>query len=213
MSILEILSYIGTFILLINTIIYSISFSFKKEAYSFFCVYLLIMLIITLLTTYYNSQKVNNLFLSHYYFLSQFILLSLFYKYVFENKKNKLLINTTLILIIYFLVLQYAMDTTLFQIFNLTEVVVTSLPLIIYSIIFFYQNLNAKVKFIYINIGVFMYLLCSMLLFASGNLMIELDPLINKIVWIVNASLYIVFQILIFIEWRKNYYRKIPKSS
>ncbi len=213
MSILEILSYIGTFILLINTIVYIKSFSFKREAFNIFCVYLLIMLIVTLLTTYYQSQKINNLFLSHYYFLSQFILLSLFYRFILKNKKARVLIDVNLVLIVFFLIFQYIMNISLYNIFNLTEVVVTSIPLIIYSIIFFYNNLSNITKFIYINIGVFIYLLCSTLLFASGNLMVKLDPLINKIVWIVNAAFYILFQILIFIEWRKNYYKKIHRSS
>ncbi|AXG71541.1 hypothetical protein KORDIASMS9_03798 [Kordia sp. SMS9] len=156
---------------------------------------------------WYNS--VNNLHLTHYYLSIQFILLSLFYYSLFINKRQKLLVAIILILVVGILIVQsYFMPELLYR-FNLTEILLTSLTIVFYSIIHFYNSLSETKKFTYINSGIFIYVLSSTLIFCSGNIMTELDPSINHLVWFMNVVLYLVYQILISVEWFRNFRKKV----
>jgi positive regulator of sigma E activity len=68
--------------------------------------------------------------------------------------------------------------------------------------------LNEKKEFYYINMGVLIYLFGSTILFLVGNLTIVLSPRMNKITWILNSILYIVYQIFILVEWKKSFSKK-----
>jgi hypothetical protein len=89
--------------------------------------------------------------------------------------------------------------------FNAFEIVITSLPLMAYSFLFFIQKMEGSDrKFIYIISGFFLYILCSTLLFTVGNI----ESRIIKLIWYSNTVLYIIYQVLIFIEWYKNFREK-----
>ena len=147
----------------------------------------------------------DNLFLSHFYFILQFILLGVFYLKLYENDTLKQVAKLIIILTIAVLGIQYIITPEVFFKFNLFEINLTSLVLVTFSAIYFTKSLKKQKQFLYVNSGVFIYLLSSALIFSTGNLMKELDKSVNKIIWQVNAFLYVFFQILIFIEWYKNY--------
>jgi hypothetical protein len=65
-------------------------------------------------------------------------------------------------------------------------------------------------KYFYIISGLFIYLIGSTLLFSTGN--IKLFTPIKKIVWLINSTLFIVFHILVFIEWY-THFRWKPSST
>jgi uncharacterized membrane protein len=107
---------------------------------------------------------------------------------------------------------QFVIDPELFFRYNSIGASVMQSIIIIYSLIFFYRSISGTSEFLIVNIGIFLYLLSSALIFVSGNVVLDLDIsedtrflLIN-----VNRVLILVFQILIFVEWRKNYFRKKP---
>ncbi|WP_157578333.1 hypothetical protein [Polaribacter reichenbachii] len=87
---------------------------------------------------------------------------------------------------------------------NEIEIVITSLPLLIYSFLFFIKKIdNSKnKKYIYFNSGFFVYTLCSTLIFILGNIG---GRELKLFVWDANQFLYLLFQILIFVEWFKNF--------
>jgi hypothetical protein len=71
--------------------------------------------------------------------------------------------------------------------------------------VYFFFFFNKKIedsdkKFIYIVSGFFLYILCSTLLFTAGNI----ESGTKYIIWYSNAVLYIVYQLLIFVEWYKH---------
>jgi hypothetical protein len=72
----------------------------------------------------------------------------------------------------------------------------------------FYNILNEKKRYYYLNTGILLYLFGSTVLFMSGNLISRLDLALSKIVWILNLLLYIVYQIFILLEWREIFYKK-----
>jgi positive regulator of sigma E activity len=68
--------------------------------------------------------------------------------------------------------------------------------------------LNEKKEFYFLNVGILMYLFGSTVLFLVGNLTASLSLKWSKIPWILNAFLYVMYQILILIEWKKSFYKK-----
>lgn len=205
----QILAYIGYFILLLNLILFFKSFSNQGKEYKIFTFYLGLVFLIQVLAEILIQQNTNNLFLSHFYFVGQFIVLSLFY----FNLLNKVVVQRNivkggLIMGLLILAVQYLNDTNLFFKFNLVEIFITSFVLIIFATFHFYNLLNEKKEFYYVNIGILMYLFGSTVLFFVGNLMTTLSPEINTIPWILNSFLYIIYQVFILIEWKKSFSKK-----
>ncbi|PWG05702.1 hypothetical protein DIS07_04455 [Polaribacter aquimarinus] len=157
-------------------------------------------------------MKERNLYLSHFYFIGQFILLSSFYAKVLKGKKLISFIKNILILVIILLIGYYSLYPKDYFKWNVFEISITSVPLLVYSFLFFTQRIEIKTSrsFIYFNSGFFVYLLSSTLLFTLGNIglgNLELRP-IKLFVWKVNSILYIIYQILVFLEWYKNFRKK-----
>ena len=200
---LQLLLHTGSLLLLINAILY-LKASATRKSLNLFTAYLWTIFMIQGLSFLLAYYKMNNLYLSHFYFIVQFILLSLFYREVLVRNVYKKLVTAFLALVLGTLSLQYVLQPGLYYTFNIFEIVLTSLSLVAYSILYFYESLGERKKLLYINSGIFLYLLSSTLLFASGNIMPGLEKKINKFIWIINAVLYIIYQVLIFMEWYKN---------
>lgn len=210
----QILAYIGYFILLVNFILFVRNYSNQSKAYKVFTFYLGLIVGIQIFSEILIQQKTNNLFLSHFYFVGQFILLSFFYFALLGKVQvQRKIIKGGLVVGMLILAVQYYSDPSLFFKFNLVEIFITSFVLIIFSTFHFYNLLNEKKEFYYINIGILMYLFGSTVLFFVGNLMASLSPVINKIPWIMNSVLYIIYQIFISIEWYKSYSNKATQKE
>ena len=116
-----------------------------------------------------------------------------------------------LLIILIFLGYQFYSDPALYDQYNAVGIAITQFILIVYSIVYFYRSLSKALnELIIVNIGVFVYLICSTLIFASGNFFdFKFIPESGyTFLWQLNGIFYIVFQILIFIEWYRNYRAK-----
>jgi len=206
----KVIAGIGYVILAINLLLYYKSYSTNKnKAVKLLTYYLAITLLIQLSTKILHYYKAPNLFLSHIYFLSQFICLSFFYKLLLFDRVKQAYVKHITIIILAFVIISFIIDGSLIFKFNLFEIIITSLPLIIYSILLLYKLISIKSNsFIYINIGVLFYLLSSILIFLSGNLINNLPGIFNTITWLANVTLYLLFQLFIFYEWYKNLHVK-----
>ncbi len=194
-----------------NVLLYFKSFIKEDKAFKVFTIYLLLICLIQLTTMFIGKVLHKpNLFLSHFYFIIQFVFLSLFYK---ELLKSKLVIYI-LLSILGTLTYQYIDDPEIFFRYNTIGISITQSILIVYAIVYLYRCLQGENLFLIVNVGLFLYLVSSTLIFASGNLIFNLNisDSMNFLLINTNRILYFLFQILIFIEWRKNYYKKIPKS-
>ncbi len=205
----EIIIYIGYFLLGINFILFAIKLN-KKMPRSFyiFTFYLLVMIVIQFFTSYLKSIHKNNLYLSHFYFILQFILLSFFYLEIIKNPFQRKVIKIAVPFCLTLLGLQYYLNEELLHKFNLFEIFVTSFLIIIFSMFHFYNILNEKKKYYYLNTGILLYLFGSTVLFISGNLITRLDLAPSKIIWILNSVLYIVYQVFILLEWKEIFLNK-----
>jgi len=205
MDSLEYFLNFGHIFLIVNTILFFKSYRNNSIAFKIFAYYLSVILIIQLTTKYLRFHKITNIYLSHYYFIGQFIFLSLFFKQLLTKELQKKIITFGLFIVLISLGIYYIIYPSNYYKFNIFEIIITSVPLLVYSFFFFIQKIeDADKKYIYIVSGFFLYLLCSTLLFTTGNIKAE----IKKIIWHTNAILYMVYQVLIFIEWYKNFRKK-----
>ena len=203
MSLFDIISYLGIGILMLNSILYFKSYQKNLIAFKVFSFYLFIILIIQVISSYLQEQELDNLYLSHYYFIIQFLFLSFFYSKLI---KQITLIKVLTVIVIISIIIQFYISPEIYFTFNLFEIIICSLPIVLYSFLFLIQNIDKENKdFLYINSGIFIYILSSTLIFSSGNLMPNLSKSVNSIIWTVNVFLYLVYQILIFVDWYKNF--------
>jgi hypothetical protein len=203
----DILKYLDVILLCINVILYSISHNqFSKiMAYKLIYIYLWLSLIITVTTEIMFAYKENNHYLSHFYFLFQFILFTYFYLNLFKNKTQKIYVKTIFVIVISILTIQYLLNPLGLFYFNLLEVLLTSFPLISYSIIHLYNSLVKKGSYLYLNAAMLVYLSASTLIFFLSNYLTGLDKKIVINIWHILEILYVLFLIIILLEWKNSF--------
>jgi hypothetical protein len=208
-EILNIIADFGNIILATNTFLFFKSYRKKTVAFKIIAFYLLYVIIIQLRMDYLKSHGTHNLHYTHFYFIGQLVLLSSFYILEFKSKLLSNIIKIYLFIASLSLGLSYYLYPELIDKHNMFEVVITSIPLTLYSFIFLVKRIDSDNKnFIYLNSGLFVYITCSTLIFIAGDLKSELKIFI----WLFNAALYLIYQILVFIEWYKNF-RNIEKRE
>tara|TARA_R110002073_G_scaffold83123_1_gene198257 strand:- start:55 stop:684 length:630 start_codon:yes stop_codon:yes gene_type:complete len=205
MSIQETIIDIGYILLALNTILFLRNYRLKLTPLKIFTLYLIGSLVIQLYSSYLSDHKINNLFLSHYFFIGKFILLGLFFRQILKKIILKKIISGVIIIVLVTLCVYYIVDPTSYNKFNIFEIVATTIPLIIFCFLFFIQKIEgSESRFIFIVSGMFLYFLCSLLLFTAGNI----KGSTKMLIWNTNAVLYILYQILIFVEWYKHFRKK-----
>lgn len=205
----KLLVYIGYLILLINFIVFVSKFNKYGNAYKYFCYYLFTIIIIQSLARILVFYKFQNLVISHFYFILQLVTLSRVYLVLISNAKQKKLINLLVLFCLISLSTQYLLNPALVNTFNLFEIVITSLSLIIIVFFHFYNMLTSKKEFFLISVGLIIYLFGSTFLFLLMHYnVLNQSPLLN-IIYPINSVLVIIYQLLIFAEWKINYSKSI----
>ncbi len=207
-EIITIFGYVGYLILFINLILFLKSSSKQGKAYTLFTAYLGMIFVIQVLAELLLNLHYQNLFTTHLYFIGQLVLLSFFYLSILKEDYQRKIVKFGLVLGLIIIGIQYLNDSSLLFKFNLTEIFITSFLLIIYATFHFYNMLNEKKEFYYVNMGILMYLFGSSILYLVGNLTASLSPKMSLITWILNAFLYIIFQVFILVEWKKSFSNK-----
>lgn len=206
MKLNEITVYFGDlliFIAVLLAIVYAINFTRNSKAYRIFTLYLILVAIIQVAMWYYALHKWRNIFFFHFYFVGQFILMLLFYYKLLKNKIILLILGLGLGA----LSVQYVLHPTIFYDYNAYGDTITQTIIVICAIVYYYRSLTVSNPFMLINAGILLYFMTSILSFASANLLLELEmPKETKqYIGHINQFLYFVFEILIFIEWYRNY--------
>lgn len=199
----------GYLFLIINTLVFTISYNVKNKEQKYFIMYLILCFTVQMFSGFLSDLRQNNLFLSHYFFIGQFIFLSLFFS-TFYRFKNIIRSFTFLVALSFIFYLN--LNTEIYKKWSVIEIAVTSIPLIIYSLLFFVKKIsdNKDNKYIYFNTGFFLYTLCSTLIFSLGNIGTRE---LKFYVWKINNLLYFIFQVLIFIEWYKNFRKSLTLKN
>lgn len=208
MELFLLLGKIGVITVVINTILFFKSFTYNGKAFKIFTYYLLLISIIQVISYLLHLFTDYNLYMSNVYIIVQLAVLTLFYRELL-NLKILLYIG---ILVLAFLGYQYVSDFSLFLKYNSVGIALTQGIITVYALLYFYFSLTKKdSKFLLINLGIFLYMISSSLILASGNLVFNFD-LISKEDYILlltlNSVFYIIFQILVFIAWYVNFRKK-----
>jgi hypothetical protein len=204
----DLLIYSSYLILLINLILYSYSFFRKEKANVFFVSYLAFSTLIQFSMEIIYHLKLNNLFLVNIFFVGQMILLGLFYNSLFQLKAQKIFVKATLIIALLILGIQFIMDSNQFLKFNLFEITLTSLLIVVFALLHFYNMLTENKRYYYVSIGIVFYLLASTVLFLIGNLSTGLSADLKYLSWQLNAFLLIVYYPFILYEWKVSFFKK-----
>lgn len=173
-------------------------------AFKIFKSYLLVSFFILGYSIYLWKSGKPNLYLSHFYFGTQFVLLSFFYRVLFVNRLQKILVNIIMVLVLGTLIVKYIIEPNLFYKFNTFEIFACSFPLVVYSIIHLYNSLTRKGVFMFINAGILLYLSISTLIFILGNFIASIDKTLAQNIWFFNKVLYIIYLLFFLVEWYKN---------
>ena len=197
----EIFSNVGYILEFINCLLLFYGISKKSQEHKVFFVYCLSIFIIQMITNILFFLSINNIFLSHFYFIIQFILLSYFYYLLLNDTFQRKIIKIVSVGCLSLLGIQYAIYPSKFFTFNLFEIFIMSLPLVIYATFHLYNLLNKKKYFYYINIGLLLYLFGSTIVFLSYRLLVIMaSKEIANITWDINVYMYIIYQLFILKE-------------
>lgn len=184
----------------------------KKKTHTILMIYLMTIFGVQIYSAWLAFNGNYNLHISHFYFILQLLLLSYFYYTICTQQIQKILIKYSTLVCFIILSIQYIIHPETYFKFNNLEIFLTSFLLIVYTLFHFYNLLSAKKSFLFFNIGLFFYLFSSTVLFLVGNLLVILD--IGSINFDINNILFIIFQVFVFMEWIKLYFKKeISKSK
>lgn len=197
----DLLIYSGYVIILLDLVLYLFSFFRKEKANVFFIVYLAFLVIVLLSMELMFSYRLNNLFLTNVYFIGQMLLLGLFYHSILKLNGQKTFVLWSLGCALLVLAVQYFIEPRQFLKFNLLEITLTSLIIVIFALLHFYNMLTDNKKYYYFTIGVVFYLLTSTVLFLVGNLTIDLSKEFQFFSWRLNAFLVVIYYLVILLEW------------
>ncbi|TWH99351.1 hypothetical protein IQ05_03100 [Flavobacterium tiangeerense] len=203
-----IVNYVGYFILILNFILYWNGFSKHGKTFQYLVCYLTVLVIVQVIMEILVLQSKNNLFLVHAYFIGQFLCLGFFYKTLMKTKTQVAIIQYSMIAGCVLLIVDYALYPEQFFKFNLLEIALTSLLVVLYAVMHLYNMLLEHKQYYFLTIGIITYLLASTVLFFVGNITTGLSDEFKLLTWNVNSFLVILFQLLIFVEWKKSFSKK-----
>lgn len=208
-SYLNVIGDIATYFAMFLPLVYLKSFASGGKALRLFSFYLAFIGLITFGQIFCTRilELQSNIFLSHYYFIGQFIILSLFFKELL----NKRWIYGVLGIVLIVFAIQYSIQPEIYPYYNKFGIFFTHLILVFFALLYLYKSLNERSEFLLINIGIILYFTTTSLFFYTGNLVF--NPQIDKgsiqLLSDLNSILYLVFQILIFVEWWRNHSHRV----
>jgi hypothetical protein len=200
--------YSGYLLLLVNLILYSYSFFIKKKGISFYVVFLVFSFLLQMISEVLFLLKMNNLVLFNFFFIGQMVLLGLFYNKLMQTIRQKTFIICSIILGLMVLSVNFFLEPSQFFKFNLFQIALTSLLVVVFAMMHLYNILAGEKEFYYVTIGMIIYLLGSTVLFFVGNLTIGLSTDFKFFTWTLNATLVVLNQLFVLFEWKNSFYEK-----
>ncbi|WP_230408831.1 hypothetical protein [Flavobacterium salmonis] len=152
--------------------------------------------------------KLDNLFLINIFVIGQMILLSLFYASILKLKSQAKVVKCSLYFALLVLSVQFFIDPKQFLKFNLFEITLTSLLIVVFALLHFYNMLTEHKTYYYITIGIIFFMLGSTILYLVGNITLTLSKDVKYFSWTLNAFLFLIYQLVILYEWKISFSKK-----
>jgi len=195
-------------VLLVNLLLYSFSFFRKEKANVFFVSYLVFSFLMQFSMELMYIFKLNNLPFLNVFFIGQMILLGLFYNSLLKLKSQKIFVKVSIVVALLILIIQCALDPSQFLKFNMFEIALTCLLIVVFALFHLYNMLTEAKMYYYASIGIIIYLFASTVLFLIGNLSFSLSEDLKYLIWTLNAFLALAYQFFILYEWKVSFYNK-----
>ncbi len=205
---MDFLIYSGYLFLLINLVLYTYSFFYKKKANIFFICYLAFSCMMQFSMEWMYHLKLDNLFVVNIFVIGQMILLSLFYASILKLKSQVKVVNWSLCFALLILSIQFFVDPKQFLKFNLFEITLTSLFIVVFALLHFYNMLTEHKTYYYITIAIIFFMLGSTILYLVGNITLTLSKDVKYLSWTLNAFLFLIYQLVILYEWKISFSKK-----
>ena len=199
-------------LIFVVAILYLIGFKNKSKAYKIFSLFLIFDVIMNYVNDeLYSWFKIYNHFFINIIFLFQFGILSLFYSYSFEDKKWRNVVEISLILVSSYLLIKYLVFPESFFLLHYQDIYITVFPIIVYGIVYLYNEYDYPQELYYANLGILMYLILNFLNYITWPLhsisidhtyMIEFNKTLNKSVQILDP-LGFVFSFFLLYQLKK----------
>jgi len=204
----EFLNSLGDFSIYLSVftgLLYLIGFRKNSKSYRIFALYLILIALIQVGAYYVGRGHLHksNLYYSHFYYLGQFVLLTIFYASLLKRKW----LYSLVVLMLFYAAYGLIKDPESFYRYNTLGMTIAHAILVLYSVLYLYKSITDKGEFVIVSSGIFFYLLSSTLIFATHNAVSNLDLTkeTKNILADLNVILYMLFLILILIEWFRNY--------
>lgn len=204
----DFLIYLSYSILIINLIVYAISFFRGEKVNGFFLVYLLFATIMQLSMELLYLLHQKNLFLMNLFFIGQMLILGLFFSSLMNSKSHKTMIHAIMTLNVIAIGGQSCLDYEQFFQYNLLVIVITNLSVIVFAVLHLYNMLTIEKKYYFVTIGLILYLLASTMVFVVGNINAKLNNEVKFLLWIFNSILVILYYLFILYDWKVSFFSK-----
>lgn len=198
----------GYIILLCNLILYGFTFFCKGKGNLFFTSYLLFSFVMQCSLELLYRLSIPSLILMNIFFIGQMILLGLFYRSLCINKKQKKVILSILIFSLIAIVFQISCDFTQLFKFNLFEITLTSLVVILFAVLHLYNLLSENRSYYYFTIGLIFYLFAGTIVYLTADIINSMSENFKYISWTLNAFLVFIYYLFILHEWKVSFSKK-----
>lgn len=202
--------HIITFIV---AVLYLIGFKNKSKTYKIFSLFLIIDVILNFISTHlYTWFKLYNHFFLNIIFLFQFGFLSLFYSYSFDNKKWRNLVEILLILVVSYLLIKYLVFPESFFVFHYQDIYITVFPIIIYGIVYLYNEYDKPQELYYANLGLLTFYIIQFFCYLSWPLhsisidhtyMIEFNKIVSYLTTNLRFIIYFIYSFILLYQLKK----------
>ncbi|MCJ8288181.1 MAG: hypothetical protein HRT58_02530 [Crocinitomicaceae bacterium] len=194
MSLLDALALGNKALLLINIFYLIFLIKHLRRSMILLMVLLVGILFIDLASSYLSDQHISNIHLTHYYTIGQFFILSvIYYKHL---KKFQLIVPFGVALFSSILIYQLVASKIVYNELNISGFIASACVLMTYAFFYFIEHISEKRYWDTFNVGLFLYLGGSSIIFLTMNSWQDLEDW-NVIIWTVNASLAVLFQVFI----------------
>ena len=178
--------------MLINIIFLIILVKHLSRSLILLLVLLLGILSIELTIAYLASGGVPNVHLTHYYTIGNFFMLSIIY-YRHLNKFQRV-IPMSVVLFSCILIYQLIASKIVYNEFNTSGFIVSACLLMTYAFFYYIEHIKEKRYWDTFNVGLFLYLGGSSIIFLTMNSWKDLDVWWNMFIWTINGGLIILYQ-------------------
>lgn len=196
------ISTFAEILLLINIILYYFNFKFSKQISIWFNIFLILGLITQIISKILFINSYQNLPLLHIYTLLEFIFLSLFYKDIITKEFFLTKYFNAFIIIMSVLIILNSIFLQNLYTFNSNAKTLTQVIYIGYALVYFFQapfersDLSKLLN--WINSAILLYYAGSLFIFMASSAFFQLTEM-YRFFWVINALLYLIFQILLFV--------------